>query len=138
MNESTTTARSRVNYRRGFRRIGFVVWVVYAAIMLLLPLWLDSRERERAQAFDGDLYQTCLTAARDDAARVTACWTDVEHRLAKDSDTYRLGSVYASVGWHLLWVVPCALLLPPLAVYGLVRAIVAVGFWVFQGFRAVQ
>jgi hypothetical protein len=45
---------------------------------------------------------------------------------------YDLGS---QLGWNLLWIVPAAILIPPLIVYGIIRLLVKTSHWVVGGFR---
>jgi hypothetical protein len=40
-----------------------------------------------------------------------------------------------NTGWHLLWIVPSVLAVPPLLLYGIVWLLVKTLYWLVNGFR---
>lgn len=118
-----------MNYRRGFRRVGFIIWIVYAIAVLLLP-YLFALHKER-QVIESDyaVFRTCP------ADKVQTCEVELQRSLDQDYRLYNPFSDYRNAGWNLLWVIPVVLLIPPLIVLWSGYGIFKVGRWIADGFE---
>ena len=135
-----------MNYRRGFQRLALVVWVIYALGILTFPFFDARRDHKIAQDADGALESACFAdlTSHPDATRaedvngnpvVDRCWVQFEANLKRDSARYSPLSEYHDLGWHLLWIFPVALVIPPLILYAIIRGLAALGSWIAGGFR---
>jgi hypothetical protein len=129
------------SYRTWLKRIAAISWLFYAIGILLIPLWDEARERNRAFERASASYQVCKNVAteRGIPERQIECDNVYRARMDRDDETYRFGSDYRSMGWHAAWVVPAALFAPPLVffvvVYGLILGLVKTVNWLGKGFR---
>jgi hypothetical protein len=120
-----------MNYKRGFRRIGFVVWIVYALGVIASPLFLAVQQRKDAFSLAQDYYRLCEDAPAVDGHET--CYAQLNATIKKDQDSYPLFREYRD--WNVLWVAPVAILVPPLMLYGCIRGLIALGSWITGGFR---
>jgi hypothetical protein len=118
-----------MNVRRGFKRIFVIFWLVYAAWVVWYPIHENAKNRQQAFDLTGAVYQTCMQA-RD----TTGCWEEYQRGMDRDVQLYR-GSIWTESGWHLLWIVPGVLLIPPAIFCGVAWGLVRTGLWVVNGFR---
>jgi hypothetical protein len=55
-----------MNLRRGFHRIFVILWVLYAAaVVLFLPLYEGNKEMDSAISLIADRYMSCMDARRN-------------------------------------------------------------------------
>ncbi len=120
-----------MNYRRGFKRIGFVVWIVYALGIVTFPFFMAVYQRKEATDLAYSYYRLCEDAAAKDGHET--CYAQLNSTLQKNQQLYGLLTSYRD--WNVLWAVPVALFVPPAVLYGIVRGFIAVGSWVLRGFR---
>ena len=120
-----------MNYRRGFRRIGFVVWIVYAFGVVAFPLFLAVQQRKDAFSLAQAYYRLCEDAPAADGHET--CYAQLNATIKKDQELYGVLTLYRD--WNLLWEVPVALFVPPLIIYGCIRGLMALGSWIVGGFR---
>lgn len=101
------------NWRKWFKRIALATWAIYAVAILLFPLWDEAKERNQAFHRNSSSYQVCSAiAAKRGPQSQAECDNVFRARMDRDVETYRLGSEYRAMGWHLAWVVPAALCAP--------------------------
>jgi hypothetical protein len=94
-----------MNLHKGFRRAFVVLWVLYGASVVLYLFYPVPRYG--------------FTQATGIYAFTITRWENL----------------WTNFGWHLLWAVPVVLLVPPLIVYGIIRLLLKIGWWVARGFR---
>lgn len=119
-----------MNVRRGLTRIGIILWVFYAGWVAWYPIHDDIRRRQEAYNLTGEVLQGCLRYADN-----SDCWPKYEQGMKKDKELYPIGSLWTESGWNLLWLLPTALFVPPVVLYGIIWALVKIVLWVASGFR---
>ena len=115
-------ASPSVDYRTWFKRIALAGWLIYAICIILLPFWDEAKERNLALDRASTSYQACKAVAveRGVSESQIECDNVYRARTERDEETYRFGSEYQSMGWHVAWVVPTAVFVPPMLFFGFV------------------
>jgi hypothetical protein len=121
-----------VNVRKGLNRIFVVLWVVYGVWVIVFPVIGDLREQNAALAITNEAESLCF----QDARGFEYCSKQWEAGVARDRESHKIGSSWTQFGWHLLWVVPVALCVPPLLLYGIIYGTVRIVSWIVRGFAA--
>jgi hypothetical protein len=119
-----------MNYRRGFRRIGLVAWILYSAFVLSYPYFDTLRERNNVVASDYAVWRTCPPGDNPGA-----CNAELKSSLDTDYRLYDPISQYKAMGWGLLWMVPVVLLVPPAIFYWMTRGLSSLCRWLVSGFK---
>jgi hypothetical protein len=132
-----------MNLHRGFHGLLIILWVLYMGAILLWPFPEAEEQTDTAISVASVAYEKCLNAI---AGRSHGHISSDDFRLCeaqrqkalKDMDV-GLWMVWKDLwrhsGWHVLWIVPAVLLIPPLIVYGIIWLLVRVSLWVVGGFR---
>ena len=127
------------NCRTWLTRIALVAWAVYAFAILLFPLWDEAKERNRAFHRDSAAYEVCKSIAAEHRIpeKQAECESVYRARSDRDAEAYQFGSEYRAMGWHGVWMVAAAVLIPPVIffviVYGVVAGLVKVAKWLRRG-----
>jgi len=116
--------------RTWLKRAAIVGWLIYALGVVLFPFWDEAKERNRALDRNAASYQVCKQAASDRGIpdKQSECDSVYQARMERDDEAYQFGSEYRAMGWHLAWIVPVAMIAPPLILYVLVYGIIALCF----------
>jgi hypothetical protein len=133
-----------MNLRRGFHRVFLISWVLYSAVILLLPFYEAKKQTDSLIDIATVGYFNCIGTRRNQGDSIA----DVERFCSAKRDeklkNWGVGpwivwrGLWLQLGWHSLWVVPVVLLVPPLITYGTIRLIVKTSLWVAKGFRESQ
>ena len=123
--------RHPINVRKGVNRIFVVLWVVYGVWILLYPIHRDLQDRQSAFDATNASLQLCFEPPGPGFE-----WCEQQYQVGMDRDRegYKIGGSWTQFGWHLLWVVPVALCVPPLFVYGCFYGLWRTGRWITRGF----
>jgi hypothetical protein len=131
-----------LNLRRGFNRIFALLFVGWAFFCLFAyPI---SMAREINAHYDRDFkscYRTYGVQGLADYGSLQICLSraDGDRRTGTysgfgsawdEGESWSLGGYYR----HMGWVLPAMILIPPLAAYGLVWAVIGLSLWVWRGF----
>jgi hypothetical protein len=129
-NDGIGNSAKSINLRRGFNRLYAVASVFYAFWIIWYPLHSNNRGLEVAEELTGRIYRDCL----DRGEPYSECVKQHDSSWELDYSTYKPGKPWVDFGWHLLWILPCVMLVPPVILYWSVRAFIRIGRWVVNGF----
>jgi hypothetical protein len=112
----------QVNVKRGFNRLFVVLtalWVVYC--LFVYPI----QRRQQADRVAKEEMRDCSEHNQD----LYACLQYAE--VKSGADMWSLKAYYSRESWFLVLVIVAV----PALAYGLCRAVLAIGRWVWRGFR---
>jgi len=115
-----------INFKRGFNRLFVLVafgWAVYALWYLPVSGWHEMHDMARESR------AACVSAASGEQTKVEACNLEEEKKLREIPRT-----AWSDFGWKSWRFLLALALIPPFAVYWLLRATAVVLRWIRHGF----
>lgn len=124
-----------MNYQRGSKRIGLIAWIIYVLFILTFPFFEANRQLKDALALAYSSHSNCVETNLRDLKPIGGCDAELKSQSDEDFKVFGPLSIYRSMGWNLLWLVPVMIFVPPLILYGMLRGLIALGSWIVRGFR---
>ena len=125
----------RLNLRRGFNRIYLIPSLLWCFYVLYWPIKTKNGEYRYQFSFASDSYQSCRDARLKTNEQCTAEWT-AELRKIDHGPLSRNSYLFVSDGSYVgLLLIPLAMAVPPVIVYGILLGLVKLALWIINGFR---
>jgi len=122
------TQKKPINWQRGFHRIFAVLWILWSAfVMVGIPLQ-ESNQRSNFAALH---YSIDINNPTDDKRMLEKREQEQRELWARASlvNIYKT-EVIPNMHWFIMGII-----IPPLFIYGLIRAGICLALWLVRGFR---